>query len=251
MTWPGSPTFVTTSVDNGTDSPATARGEIYKAMQDLANVIAGRGQADGVASLDADAKVPIAQLRKGIHVVTTPGSTSWTIPTGVTSLWAIAVGGGGGGGFTSAGTGGDHGGGGGGGGTSIKLYTGLTPGNSIDIVHGAAGIGGAVGVGDADGTSGGSSTVDDGTTVISGGGGGGGVGGGTRFGGGGGAASGGDINIQGGAGVSGGARGGAGGASSLAAAIAGGTPPFGGGGFGSGDATAGFDGGTGGVILIW
>lgn len=251
MTWPGAPTFATTNTDAGTDSPASARGDILAAMQDLTNVINGRGQASGVASLDADTLVPLAQLRRGIEAFTTPGTTAWTIPTGVTSLWAIAIGGGGGGGFTSAGTGGDHGGGGGGGGTSLRLYTGLVPGGTLDVVVGAAGTGGAVGVGDATGSSGGASTVDDGTTLISGGGGGGGVGGGTRFGGGGGASSGGHVNIQGGAGVSGGARGGAGGASAIGAAIAGGTPPWGGGGFGSGDPNAGFDGATGGVILIW
>lgn len=251
MTWPGSPTFSTTNVDAGTDSPAAARGDILAGLQDLANVIAGRGQASGVASLDADGLIPPAQIRRGIQVFTTPGTHSWTIPTGVTSFWAIAIGGGGGGGFTSAVTGGDHGGGGGGGGTSLRLYTGQVPGAAVDAVVGAAGLGGAVGVGDANGSSGGSSTVDDGTTLISGGGGGGGVGGGTRFGGGGGASSGGHVNIQGGAGVSGGARGGAGGASAIGAAIAGGTPPWGGGGFGSGDPNAGFDGATGGVILIW
>jgi hypothetical protein len=63
-------------------------------------------------------------------------ATSWTCPTGVTSIRLLMVGGGGGGG-------GDVGGGGGGGGLIYYASYAVTPGNVYNLSIGAAGSGGA------------------------------------------------------------------------------------------------------------
>lgn len=85
-----------------------------------------------------------------IEVFTTGTSATWTIPTGVTKVKITVIGGGGGG----AGT---YGGGGGGGGGSIKVLTGLTPGNTLTYSVGAAG---------ANLGNGGTSQVSSGTQTI-------------------------------------------------------------------------------------
>ena len=64
---------------------------------------------------------------------TTPGSYSWTCPTGVTSVSVVAVGGGGVGNDASNG-----GGAGGGGGLGYKNNISVTPGQSYTVVVGAA-----------------------------------------------------------------------------------------------------------------
>jgi hypothetical protein len=62
MSW-GNPASVTrTHLDSATDDPSQARVELYNALGELSNVINGRATANGVASLDATAKVPAAQL---------------------------------------------------------------------------------------------------------------------------------------------------------------------------------------------
>ena len=63
---------------------------------------------------------------------TTVGTTSWTVPAGVTSVSALIVGGGGGGGT-------DNGGGGGGGGVIVNTNIAVTPGTSMSIVVGSGG----------------------------------------------------------------------------------------------------------------
>ena len=69
----------------------------------------------------------------------TVGSTSWTVPSGVSSVSVLVVGGGGGGGWHD----GDGGGGGGGGGGVIynPSYS-VTPGQAITVVVGAGGTAG-------------------------------------------------------------------------------------------------------------
>ena len=250
MTWPGAATFDKTKLDAGTDDPAVSRAELYKLMQDMENVINGRAQASGVASLDSGSLVPIAQVpRRGMKCFTTitVGAGTWTVPTGVYEIFCWAVGGGGGGGYSASG---DHGGGGGGGGIAGKWYS-VAPGSDVDYSVGAGGAGGN-NSGDNDGVDGGDTTVTpDAQTTITGGGGGGGVGGGTRFGGAGGTATNGDINLDGGTAASGETRGGMGGSTMFAGATAGGGNGYGGGGFGSGG--AGGPGATAraGGVIIW
>lgn len=258
-TWPTSPTFVTTSVDAGTDDPAVARAEIKKLMDDVANMEGALGTASGPASLDSGAKLPLAQLpvtpiSGAAPVVLTVGSGTWIVPAGVTRIKATVVGGGGGGGYTSIGTGGDHGGGGGAGAVAIKHFT-VVPGDVFNYTVGAKGVGHSA-ASDGDGTNGGNSTLQSpGTSTpasytVTGGGGLGGLGpAGSRFGGGGGAPINADIALNGGAGVSGASRGGAGASNALTGGCAGATGYGGGGGFGSGGGTPAFD-GFDGVIII-
>lgn len=67
----------------------------------------------------------------GESLYTTPGSYTWTCPTGVTSVSVVAVGGGGGAGYTA----------GGGGGLVWANNISVTPGNTYTIVAGAKGAG--------------------------------------------------------------------------------------------------------------
>ena len=62
MAWANVSNVVTTNVDSATDSPASAREDIYNAFVELKAVINGRGTASGVASLDANSLVPTAQI---------------------------------------------------------------------------------------------------------------------------------------------------------------------------------------------
>ena len=58
MAWPANSTnIVTTNMDSATDSPASARADIKAALDELANVINGRGEANGVAPLDATTRI--------------------------------------------------------------------------------------------------------------------------------------------------------------------------------------------------
>jgi hypothetical protein len=76
-------------------------------------------------------------------------STTWTAPTGVTSIEALVVAGGGGGagGYTTGGTGGPGNGAGGGGGGTVASSSSLsvTPGTTYTLTVGAAGNGGSGG----------------------------------------------------------------------------------------------------------
>jgi hypothetical protein len=57
MAWANSANIVTTNLDAGTDSPAAARADLKAALDELAIVINARGQANGVAGLNASSKL--------------------------------------------------------------------------------------------------------------------------------------------------------------------------------------------------
>jgi len=58
MAWPASDTnIITTNLDSASDSPASARADLKLALDELANVINGRGEASGVAPLNSSSKV--------------------------------------------------------------------------------------------------------------------------------------------------------------------------------------------------
>ena len=61
MAWPSS-TVNTTNLDSASDKPADARADLLSAVQAINNIINGRAQASGVASLDASGLVPDAQI---------------------------------------------------------------------------------------------------------------------------------------------------------------------------------------------
>ena len=62
MSWGTVGNVTTANLDSGADDPSQARVEIYNALLELQNVINGRATANGVASLDANTKVPNTQL---------------------------------------------------------------------------------------------------------------------------------------------------------------------------------------------
>lgn len=63
MAWPTNDSNIDTQhLDSGTDNPASARVSLKNALDELANVINGRAEASGVASLDSDSKIPNTQL---------------------------------------------------------------------------------------------------------------------------------------------------------------------------------------------
>lgn len=166
--------------------------------------------------------------------VSTQGSSTWTVPAGVTSVGVVATAGGGGGGYGQAG---------GRGGVVTSTLT-VTPGQVLALYVGGKG-GGSAGGG---GGGGGSTNIDAGTAnqIIAGGGGGGAGGGGVGGNGNGGTGgnAGNGNHPLGGVGGSNGV-GGAGGAAGAAPGIAGGTGNGGPGGAGSGS-TAGAGTGAGG-----
>ena len=146
------------------------------------------------------------------HEVFGPGSYSWTVPFGVTSVYA-QVGGGGGGGGGGQEVGNGHGGGGGGGGGFSTGTISVTPGQVLSINVGGGGSGGGGGGrGDGGGGGGGGGSSVENIAADGGGaggyGGGGGGGGNTAAGGSGGAGQAGSNDHSSGSGGSGGGGGG-------------------------------------------
>ncbi|MES2394818.1 MAG: hypothetical protein V4549_02380, partial [Bacteroidota bacterium] len=101
-------------------------------------------------------------------IITTAGTSSFTVPAGVTTIVVKTWGAGGGGGGSSSSS--KSGGGGGGGAYTIQTFTGLIPGTvyTNGIIVGAGGIGGAAGANS--GTDGGNTTVAFTSTVTANGG---------------------------------------------------------------------------------
>jgi hypothetical protein len=172
---------------------------------------------------------------------TTPGSYTWTVPTGATSIQVLATGGGGGGGGAYQGTPS----GAGGAGAILTSTLSVTAGQVLNlVVGGGGGSGASAGQYCTPGGGGGGSTnVDAGTTtqiIAGGGGGGGGLGNGCGT-----SSAGGDAGGPSGAGGnSGGPYGGGGGSGGVGGAGYGGT-----GNGGSGNGGAGGSGGNNGPQL--
>ena len=91
----------------------------------------------------------------GQQAYTTPGTFSFTVPAGVTSISAVVVGGGGGGGNDTDNT--EPGSGGGGGGLAYQTSIAVTPGESLTVVVGAGG---------GSNTAGGQSRIDRSVTSL-------------------------------------------------------------------------------------
>jgi len=75
MAWATVGNVTTTHLDSALDSPAEARVELYNALIELQNVINGRGAVNGVASLDANTKIPSAQMPDEINSTTSTDLT--------------------------------------------------------------------------------------------------------------------------------------------------------------------------------
>lgn len=107
-----------------------------------------------------DGQWPLAQRTD--EYVPSLGTTTWTVPSGVTTVHIVTVGGGGGGGFQPAGD--AEGGGGGGGALSYVNNITVVPGEVLTMTVGAGGVGGnqTTNVG----ATGGKSSVSRGGTVL-------------------------------------------------------------------------------------
>lgn len=62
MAWANAGNIITTNLDSGTDSPALARADLKAALDEIVLIINGRGSANGVASLNANAKITNTEL---------------------------------------------------------------------------------------------------------------------------------------------------------------------------------------------
>lgn len=156
----------------------------------------------------------------------TPGTYSFTVPAGVTSVTANVWGAGGGGGHSDGGDSGSSGAGGGGGGGGFRTGTfTVVPGQTITVVVGAGGAGGEED--DDSGIAGGNSSATYGSAI-------------TAFGGGGGAAA--TSNSSPGAGGTGGGGTGGSGGYNGGNGANGTSSSGGGGGGGAGDANNGANG---------
>jgi hypothetical protein len=68
MAWPtNANNIVTTNLDAGTDSPASARADLKAALDEITNIINGRGEASGVAPLDSASKIAATYLPNEIN----------------------------------------------------------------------------------------------------------------------------------------------------------------------------------------
>ena len=97
---------------------------------------------------------------KQVVKFTSTGSSTWTVPAGVTQVEVLVVAGGGGGG------GGKRGGGGGGGGVLYNPYFTVTPGAVLNVTVGAGGSGASAGNGGTAATAGSNSLFGIGTNLI-------------------------------------------------------------------------------------
>lgn len=120
--------------------------------------------------------VSVAGSGNLIETTFTSSNASWTIPTGVTRIWALVVGGGGGGGASSNATAANSGGGGGAGQPIETIFT-VSGDTTLNITVGGGGAGGTAG---GKGSSGSASSIvgnTSATTYVTSPGGGGGGGG--------------------------------------------------------------------------
>lgn len=189
MTFPSAPGFSKTNADQPADLLSLARVDVHNLMVDVEDIIAARGQVNGIAALDATTKVPVAQLPVNIPngiagltaagllsplivprsaIVpavwsqTTPGDYSFVVPADTFWLYVEAWGGGGGGGYSNSF---EHAGGGGAGGGAISYWP-VQPGDTLSIHVGRGGNGGA-NTGDNDGEDAEDTTVThDGSAVV-------------------------------------------------------------------------------------
>ena len=68
MAWPSNTNnIVTTNLDAATDDPSQARANLKDALDEISNIINGRGQASGVASLDSNTLIPATQIPDEIN----------------------------------------------------------------------------------------------------------------------------------------------------------------------------------------
>lgn len=63
MAWPSNTNNInTTALDSSADDPSIARGHLKDALDEIKNIINGRAESNGVASLDSNTLIPAAQI---------------------------------------------------------------------------------------------------------------------------------------------------------------------------------------------
>lgn len=115
------------------------------------------GRKAGASSYSAGVDF-VAAVPAGQQEWTTPGTSTFIVPAGVTSICGLVVGGGAGGYYF---TGSDQDEGGGGGATRYRNAISVTPGESLTVTRGAGGI-----TSPTSARNGGESTIKRGTTVL-------------------------------------------------------------------------------------
>lgn len=84
MAWPNA-SISTDNLDNTSDSPAAARQDLYEAVEAVNDIIAAKGAASGVASLDSQGYVPQGQINpnltsiSALPIVFQPGNDRVTV----------------------------------------------------------------------------------------------------------------------------------------------------------------------------
>ena len=126
-------------------SPGTTAGDIDYYTSSTAKARLGIGTTGQV--LKVSGGVPSWGTAAGgnlTETVFTSSNASYTIPTGVTGVWALVAGGGGGGGATSNASA-TNSGGAGGGGQVVEKYFAIVGDTTLNITVGAGGAGGTAG----------------------------------------------------------------------------------------------------------
>ena len=63
MAWPSNTNnIITTALDSATDDPSVSRSHLKDALDEIKNIINGRAESNGVASLDSNTLIPAAQI---------------------------------------------------------------------------------------------------------------------------------------------------------------------------------------------
>jgi hypothetical protein len=111
---------------------------IYNEIDEITPIVTGISTTGLQLYIDAGVSTSFtATAGVGQSAFTTPGTYTFTVPLGTTSISAVAVGGGGGGGNDTAGT--EPGSGGGGGALAYQTSIAVTPGETLTVVVGAGG----------------------------------------------------------------------------------------------------------------
>ena len=172
-----------TAIDTTTKNlnPSTTAGDIeYRSSTTNVNTRLPLGTAGQVLKVNASATAPEWGSAGGGNLketAFTSSNASWTIPTGVTGIWALVVGGGGGGGATATATASNSSGAGGAGQIVEKFFE-VVGDTTLNITVGGGGAGGTTS--GVKGSSGSTSSIvgnTSATTYVSATGGGGGGGG--------------------------------------------------------------------------
>lgn len=90
MGWPADD-LDTSNMDAGTDSPALARPMLVRLLNRVKTIIAARGVANGIASLDRNGKIPSIQVPETEAALWTPSGAYQEIGLGASAVLPLAA----------------------------------------------------------------------------------------------------------------------------------------------------------------